>query len=290
VTDNREIQALIRLLDDPDELIYNHIREKLIDFGIEVIPALEEVWEHESFGMLFQNRIEDIVHQIQFEDILHQISNWKHSETHDLLQGIILIAKYQYPDLDECVIHTFFDRTFQEIWLELNNNLTALEKIRIINHMLFEEHGFTGNTTNYHSPQNSFINHVIETKRGNPISLAIIYLILAQRLNIPIYGVNLPRHFILAYADEFVFKPERVEDSSIMFYINPFSKGTVFSKREIEYFIKQLKLPSLPEYFQPCSNVQIINRVCNNLIYSYDKLGYEEKVNEIKRILDVLNE
>ena len=286
---NQEIQALIQLLDDPDEEVYSHVKTKLLDFGTEVIPALEEVWEHEaSFGLLFQNRIEEITHEIQFEHVLADLNKWKNSEEQDLLQGVLLIARYQYPDMDAQAIHKFFDRAVQNIWLELNNNLTALEKIRIVNHMIFNEERFSGNTTNYHAPQNSFINNVVESKKGNPISLGIVYMVIAQRLNMPVYGVNLPRHFVLAYADEYFTAANRIQDSSVMFYINPFSKGTVFSKKEIEYFIKQLKLPSMPEFFQPCTNLDIVIRVCNNLINAYNQLGYLDKVKEIKALQSVL--
>jgi regulator of sirC expression with transglutaminase-like and TPR domain len=113
-------------------------------------------------------------------------------------------------------------------------------------------------------------------------------MIIAQRLNMPVYGVNLPRHFVLAYADEYFTRPDRIQDSSVMFYINPFSKGTAFSRKEIEYFIRQLKLPSLPEFFQPCSNLDILIRVCNNLINSYNQLGYPDKVNEVKALQNIL--
>ncbi len=287
---NSEIQALIHLLDDPDEQIYTHVKEKLLNLGVEVIPALEDVWEHEAaFGLLFQNRIEEITHEIQFEHVLAHLVKWKNSEEQDLLRGVLLVAQYQYPDMNQQSIYQYFDQLVQNVWLELNNNLTALEKIRIVNHILFTDEEFSGNTTNYHAPQNSFINNVIESKKGNPISLGIIYMIVAQRLNLSVYGVNLPRHFVLAYADEYLIQPDRIEDSSVLFYINPFSKGTVFSKQEIEYFIKQLKLPSLPEFFQPCSNLQILIRVCNNLINSYSKLGYVEKVEEIKKMQDILS-
>jgi regulator of sirC expression with transglutaminase-like and TPR domain len=90
-----------------------------------------------------------------------------------------------------------------DVWLEINDELTAMEKVKIINHILFDVHQFSGNIANYHAPQNSFINSVLETKKGNPVSLGILYMIIAQELQIPIYGVNLPEHFIVAYVDEY---------------------------------------------------------------------------------------
>jgi regulator of sirC expression with transglutaminase-like and TPR domain len=284
-----ELSALISLLDDPDEHVFNQIQEKLLSLGQEVIPHLETAWEN-SFDPLFQNRIENIIHKIQFDSIKEDLHNWAMLGGHNLLFGTILVARYQYPDLDEEKIKKQIDVIRQDVWLELNNNLTALEKVRVINHILFEVHGFGGNTTNFHAPQNSYINNVLESHRGNPLSLAILYTIIAQSLNIPIFGVNLPEHFIVAYKEESDFPAitEDLQHGNILFYINPFSKGSVFSRKEIDTFLKQLKLEPEATYYEPCSNIDIIKRLIRNLILAFEKLGYVEKMNELKSLLQGL--
>lgn len=283
--DKNEINALISLLDDPDEAVFRHIREKLLSLGEEVIPELESAWES-SFDAVFQERVENIIQSIQFDRVKHELMAWALPGHQDLLEGALLIAKYQYPDLNEIQVRKYLDQMKQDIWLELNNNLTALEKVRVINHIIFDVHGFGGNTTNFHAPQNSLINTVLETKRGNQVSLSIIYAVIAQDLHIPIYGVNLPEHFILAYVDQggtsgvVTDDPERV-----LFYINPFSRGSVVSKKEIDAFIRQHRLEEKPEFYTPCSNLVIIKRLLNNLLHAYEKLGYALKVDEIRRLI-----
>ncbi len=286
--ENSEIQALIRLLDDPDEKIYTQIETKLVSMGEEVIPYLESAWEHESWGISFQDRIENIIHTIQFEQVKERLSNWGINGTHDLLKGMILVAQYQYPDLDENRIYEKIEKIEKDIWLELNEALTALEKVRIINHILFEVHGYSSNVKSFHSPQNSFINEVLDSKKGNPISLSILYSIIAQKHGIPLIGVNLPKHFILAYRDDFMIDLRPDGDIKVLFYVNPFSRGAVFSKREVDDFLKQLDIEPKPEYYLPCSNVEIMQRVLNNLIYSYQKLGYSDKVEELKELKKLL--
>ncbi len=179
--DSSEIQALINLLDDPDDKIYTQIESKLISMGEVVIPHLENAWEHDSWGITFQGRIENIIHAIQYDQIKEKLTNWTNISSHDLLAGIILIAQYQYPDLDENRIHEQIEAINKDVWLELNNTLTALEKVRIINHIIFDVHGFSSNVKSFHSPQNSFINEVLDSKKGNPISLSILYSIIAQK-------------------------------------------------------------------------------------------------------------
>ena len=219
---NSEIKALISLLDDTDKEIYSHIEEKLVSIGREAIPLLEDAWSN-SFDALQQQRIEHIVHKIQFDTLFEELKLWIYTRDEDLLLGAIIIARYQYPDLDEEKIHEQLNKIKRDIWLELNENMTALEQINVINHVLFVTHGFGGNTSNYHAPQNSFINTVLESHRGNPLLLSIIYQLACQQVSIPVYGVNLPEHFVLAYLEK---EPaENPELRKVLFYINAFSKG-----------------------------------------------------------------
>ena len=282
----RELNALISLLDDPDEGVFNEVSMRFLSLGEEVIPILENAWEN-SFDTLIQNRIEGIIHQIQFEQVKLGLLNWMKPENQNLLQGTFLIAKYQYPDLEFSKVEKQLNQIKQDVWLELNDNLTALEKVKIINHILFDVHHFSGNTTNYHAPQNSYINNVLESKKGNPLLLSVVYAIVAQSLDVPIYGVNLPEHFILCYVDT-NSKLLATNENSILFYVNPFSKGSIFGKAEVDAFLKQLKLEPRALFYEPCSNKEIIKRLLRNLIASYEKLGYPDKSKELKSLLDIL--
>lgn len=288
--DKNQVHALISLLDDPDEVVYSQIKDKLLSMGADVIPVLESAWEN-SFDSVLQQRIEGIIHRIQFDNMKRSLREWSLPEQQDLLTGALLVARYQYPDLDEAHIRKHIEQIKQDIWLELNNNLTPLEKVRVINHILFDVHGFSANTTNYHAPQNSYINNVLETKKGNPVSLSIIYAVIAQDLRIPIYGVNLPEHFILAYVDNSPgFSLDSDNADRVLFYINPFSRGAPVNKKEIDAFLRQQRLEHKPEFFTPCSNLMIVRRLMNNLIMSYEKLGYPTKVDELRQLRDALDD
>lgn len=286
--EEKELKAMIMLLEDPDEEIFVQIKDRLLSMGHNVIPALEDVWEH-TFNSILQQRIEEIIQTIQFTTVQEELKIWAATGGNDLLAGTMLIARYQYPDLDEITIRKQIDQIKKDVWIELNPNLTAYEKVRVINHILYDVYNFTGNTTNYHAPQNSYINNVVESKRGNPLLLSILYSVIAQGLNMPIYGVNLPEHFILAYVDDFHVNRSNDEEQEILFYINPFSRGAVFSRREIDIFLKQLKLEQNRIYYESCSNVEIIKRQLRNLIFAYEKLGYPNKVEDLNVLLDVLN-
>ncbi len=280
----KEVIALITLLDDPDEVIYDQVKDRFVVLGPPAIPHLETAWEN-SFDAIMQKRIENIIHTIQFETLQKALKAWAKNDQDDLLKGILILARYQYPDLDENKIRKQLATIKQDVWLELHEDLTALEKVKIINHILFEVHQFSGNITNYHAPQNSFLNNVLESKKGNPLMLSVVYLLICNELKIPVYGINLPQHFVLAYLNDdanLMDVNNKTLSNNILFYINPFSKGLLFNQKDIDQFLKQLNLDLEPKYYLPCSNIDIIKRCINNLIFSYEKLGYVEKVEELK--------
>lgn len=280
----KEVIALITLLDDPDEDIYAQVRDRFVALGYPTIPHLETAWEN-SLDAIMQKRIESIIHTIQFENLQKTLKLWAKDEQDDLLKGILILARYQYPDLDENKIKKQLHQIKQDVWLDLHDDLTALEKVKVINHILFEVHQFSGNITNYHAPQNSFINNVLESKKGNPLMLSVVYMLICKELNIPVYGINLPQHFVLAYINDYanlIDVNNKTLSNNILFYINPFSKGLVFNQKDIDQFLKQLNLDAEAKYYLPCNNVEIIKRCLNNLIFSYEKLGYVEKVAELR--------
>lgn len=292
--DKKELNALISLLDDPDKNVFLQVREKLLSIGEQVVPALESVWE-QSFDTDIQNKVEDIIHDIQFNATVAALKEWSQEPEQNLLSGALIIAKYQYPDLNVEKVKKHILQIRQDVWLELNDKLTALEQVKIINHILFEVHNFSGNTQNYHAPQNSYINNVLESKKGNPLSLSLIYLIVAQDLKIPIYGVNLPEHFVLCYKDVHQLlsvrtkRDEEMMAKGILFYINPFSRGAVFGKGQLDIYLKKMDLKIEASHYQPCTNLEMIKRLLRNLVFSYKKLGYPEKEEELRKMLEALD-
>ena len=280
-----EVNSLIRLLDDPDQEIYNHVHDKLLSYGSEAIEHLESAFE-QAFDAVQQDRIANLVHEIQFGIIKNDLKLWLHGGAFDLLQGILVINRYQYPDLDEQKIINQVEAIKRDIWIQMMHEASPKEQIKLINHVFYNIYGFSGNTSNHLDPQNSYLSQVLETKKGNQISLAIIYSIIAQKLDIPVYGVNLPQHFILAYLDE---SQQSEFESGILFYINAFNKGFIFGRRDVDMFLKQLNLNFDKQFYEPCSNTDIVKRILRNLISSYEHLGSIEKVNELNELLGILD-
>ncbi len=288
---DNSVLALVRLIEDPDESIYEHVRDELISKGPQIIPILESSWEAEDYGLLFQTRIENLINEIQFISAKNRLKKWIESPNKDLLEGAIIVAQYQYPNVDEDEIKNKVQLIRKDIWLELNEGQTAYEKVRIFNKVFYGKFGFKGNSQNFHSPLNSYINTVLETKKGNPLSLCLLYSVLACSLDMPIHGVNLPNHFILAYMDEYntATLSGNANEFGVLFYINAFSRGGIFDENEIKAFLKGINKEELSEYFAPCSNTDIIKRMVTNLINSFQQSGSKRKVNELTELRNLFD-
>jgi regulator of sirC expression with transglutaminase-like and TPR domain len=269
-----ELKALVSLLDDEDAQIVTHVEEKILSLGTSIIPFLEQEWES-NFNPQVQRRIEDLIHALQYELLKDRIKEWYASPDQDLLTGMWLVATYQYPDLELLKLRQDLEQIYYETWLEFKPDLYPFDQVKVINSVLFSKLKFGANTKNFHSPGNSMINVVLETHKGNPITLCVIYFLVAQKLKLPVYGVNLPNLFVLTYKDE----------RHPPFYINAFNKGLIFSKQDIENYISELHLTPQSSFFEPCSNLEIVRRVFRNLIMSFDKMGEHAKAEEVKELL-----
>ncbi len=283
---NTELDALASLLDEPDENIYSRVKEKIFSYGSEAIPVLENAWDN-SIDEKINTRITGIINEIHLETVFVELKNWKTNFPGNLLKGFLIVGKYHNPTLDEKKVVEKLGQIIQDVWLELNNRLTPLEKVKVINHILFDIHKFKANRSDILSPDNFFIDTLFEKKKGNPVSLGILYIIIAQSLKIPVYGVNLPQNFILAYTDKF-YKTQKPAKRNVRFYMNAFNRGAVFTIREIDLFLKQANLKPDDSYYLPCDNITIIYRVLNTLCVSYENLGKTGRVKDIKKFLTAL--
>jgi regulator of sirC expression with transglutaminase-like and TPR domain len=288
--DTKKLHALISLLDDPDVEIYSTVESVLRNEQIEIVPELERAWEV-SVDRVFQERVENIIHSLQFDSLKKALKEWAESGDKDFLYAVFLVAKYQYPELSYSVVLDTIKKIKKDIWMELNGHLTSLEKISIVNHVLFDKYKFSRNSKELLSPKNNYINDVLDSRLGNPVSLSVIYSAVCQGLGMPVYGVNLPKNFILVYLDEDISVENETcqqQKCSAQFYINPINNGAIIGKREIEVFLNQQKVSVLNNYFTPCSNVSVVKRILNNLRFSFDSMGEDDKKNEIIELMGIL--
>jgi len=279
VTDKTELLALLKLIDDPDPEIFSHIEDKVIEIGPSALPYLESAYKRTS-DHLSSDRINTLLNKIQYNKTSSSLIHWKKRTKQNLIDGSLILSTFHYPEQNEQNIRDAIKKIKQDVWLELNEEFTSLEKIHILNHVFFKIYNFKGNKTNLSQPQNSLLKDLLDNKQGNSVILSILYMEIAQSLDLPVYGVNLPENFILAYLNSGSLS----SDSKALFYINPFNEGVVFSKEDINTFVNQLELQPEKKYFEPCDNQTVLRRLMRELGNAYELAGDYDKCDDIKKL------
>lgn len=282
---NKEISALFTLIDDPDEEVFGAVSEKIIDYGKNIIPSLEHLWETIPDENI-QHRIELLIHRLHYRDLSEDFRQWNVSGHHDLVLGALLVCKFQYPDLSTTPVLQEVEKIRRNIWLELNNYLTPLEQVNIVTSILYSYYGLKGGETNFQETNEFLLHKVLEAKRGNQISNGILYLILSELLDLPVKAIQIPRQFVLAY-----FKPgysdENLENpqDKIEFYIDPLS-GQVFTQKDVQSYFKRITAEPEPSFFKPQTNKAVIRYLITETSKCFED---EKNIYKQKELLDLAN-
>ncbi|MFZ9939302.1 MAG: transglutaminase-like domain-containing protein [Bacteroidia bacterium] len=291
---DERLRAMVSLLDDPDPEIHQQVQQDLDALGVKAVAQLEDLWI-QTEEVNERRSFEKVIHRLQWNNIQHNLKDWLKGDRSDLLTALCIIARYQYPNLDEQAIRQTLQAIRIEVWMGFNEQMTALEQVRHLNHVLFRVHKFRGNTDEYLNPNNNFINKVLETRKGNPLMVGLVYMLIAQKLDLPIYGVNLPQHFVLAYLERDGFmsplKKDDAQQSHLrrpLFYINAFNLGSVFGKRDVDQFLKMVQVEPSEQYYRACSNTEILLRLCANLESSYRDAEEFHKIPEIQALARII--
>ena len=282
---NKEISALFTLIDDPDEEVFVAVSDKIIDYGKNIIPNLEHLWETTPDEDV-QGRIEILIHRLHYRDLSEDFRQWNVSGHHDLMLGALLACKFQYPDLSTTPVLQEIEKVRRNIWLELNNYLTPLEQINIVTSILYSYYGLKGGETNYLETNEFLLHKVLEAKRGNQISNGILYLVLCELLDIPVKALSVPKQFVIAYfkpgySDENLKNPQE----KIEFFIDP-TTGQVFTHKDVETYFKRIGVPPSASYFKPRPNKKVIQQLLEETSKCFDD---EKNRYKKKELIDLAN-
>jgi regulator of sirC expression with transglutaminase-like and TPR domain len=284
----KRLEALIYLLDDPDQQVYETVEKELLKQNHNIIPALEDKWES-SFDENCQERIENLIQNLHFKKTKKQLRSWITANSDDLMEGFICVDRFQYPDINLLNLKQKIENIRRTVWLELNNSLTLLEKITILNHFIFHINGFSINLNNINSPQNCYLNQVLETKKGNPVSIAILYTILARQLGLPARLTDFPNNPLVAMVDADLAKKVYGKNSltNVIFYINPSNKGAITNRKEIDYHLKKYNKLTTEKYAEPVADQVIIRRLLESLKEGFHAAGFVEKEMKIAEMINL---
>lgn len=280
-----EIEILISLLDDPDEKIYAGVRDQLFFHGAEALPWLEKAWETTTDDMA-RTRIETITQAIQKECLFAEMDTWVATGGADLLQGGLLLSRFHYTGLDEKEAIQMAGGLTQDLWLEMNQQFTPLEKVKVLNHIFFDVHGFAPILNPTPPISELLIHEVIRRKKGSPVTLGILYLMMAQSMHLPLLGVNIAGHFAAAWLNRPIASvtfPSSVQ--SVDFYINAPIKGAVFTQDDILAFLDKHGIASKPSFFLPMSNTSAVKLLADRMMMAYERDNDQNRIEQFKIFL-----
>ena len=288
--ETKEISALFTLIDDPDEEVFSSVSERIVHYGRGIIPNLENLWENTASNNI-QERIEMLIHRLHYSDLVNDISEWRDSAYHDLLFGSLLVAKFQYPELHTTPVIQEIEKIRRNVWLELNSFLTPLEQANVVSNILYNYYSLKGTEVGYINPDDFFIHKVLQSKKGNAFSNGILYLVLAELLDIPVRAINIPRQFVLAFfnTDYDLSQPDDNPQHKIAFYVDA-TTGHPFTHKDVENYFKRISVPPIPSYFKPLSKKRIIQMLLEELAHCFETpetLYKKNEVTELAALLDI---
>ncbi|MDX1958493.1 MAG: transglutaminase-like domain-containing protein [Leptospiraceae bacterium] len=256
------------------ELEFSNSKEKAIQeiakrlpFHISLLPIIDDL-KDSSLRLTVRNYFRDIQLAMIEENLILLAKSPKSTNYLELEKYVFLLSLVG----DEFAVYKSFVSELDRIsirlgeLLELNRPILTDEmKVHLLSRVIYEEEGFNGNQYFYHNPENSYLTKVLATKSGIPISLSVLYILIARRQNLPVYGVNFPLHFMISY-----------ESNDYFTFMDPFNAGVLVDKETCQKFLHANGYPESSEYFYRTSTLSILKRMYNNLLSLYKKNGEKE--------------
>ena len=273
-----QIKALVRLLSDENDRVVKTISNRLIEIGDSAVPFLQEA-EIEQPEMA--RRIEAVLDEIRGARLEEEFRDLVSSpdDPIDLEKGELLIARYAYPTLDVAAYAQRLDDMAREMRDRIGQRVSGEEAVKTLSRYLFTEQGFRGNNKNYYEADNSYLNRVLDRRTGIPISLSIVYLLIAQRLDLPVFGIGMPGHFLVK------FESERYK-----VFVDCFNAGALLTEKDCARFLRQAGYGFEEKFLQKSSTRGILIRTLKNLVAIYHKLEEPVKEARLTRFVELLGD
>jgi regulator of sirC expression with transglutaminase-like and TPR domain len=284
-----EISALFKLIDDPDEEVFNTIADRLLNYGTPIIPDLEHLWEN-TLDEATLERIEIMIYKLRLQDLKEAFIEWKSKPDPSLFEGALLVTKFQFPELAIDSLRHQMEKIRRNIWLELNNYLTPLEQANVIRNILFSYYQIKGVEVNYEKPEEFLISAPLQSKKGNAIANTLLYAELCQQLEIQAQFINIPKQCIIAfYASD--WDPEEIVPNPqefIQFYVEG-TTGNAFSQKDLDQYMIRSNIEPKNSYYKALSNVKIIKKHLLEFAKCFNSPTLQYKQKDLTDLADLLD-
>lgn len=276
--EKNEISSLIRLMDDEDDFVWSHVREKLMSLGEDVLPFLDIAVRDEN--LVLRRRAIQLINAIlpnQIGEKIRKLVVKAKGGDIDLEQGVMILTEYGYPDFNPEECRKILDELAAGLKKNIPANASPDRIVRELTHFLFIDQGFKGDKKNFFDKDNSYFNKVLIHRKGLPISLSVLCILISLRLNLNIVGVGLPCHFIAMH-----------NTSGQPIYFDPFNRGKVLTIEGCKELVNSFGFEFKEAQLTPVSNRDILLRMIHNLEVTFnqsDQQGDAKNMAEFATIL-----
>ncbi len=269
---DNELDALIHLLDDPSPEVQQAVHSRLGELGRDVLPHLHLAQNNAAEPL--RTRIAEASHDLHVSLVVQAWASLMDQPAPDLERGAFLLALYRFPNLDIPAYRAQLDDFAEQVRPRVRK-VEGFERSETLTRFMFGELGFLGNHEEYYDPDNSYLNRVIDRRRGIPIGLSVVYLLLAKRLGLPIFGVNMPVHFVVKY-----------EDAQSEIFLDVFNGGIPFTKEAGVRSLRKAGIPPHAQYFDAARPTDILLRMVRNLVHIAREAQQQQTLTELLQLLD----
>lgn len=293
-----EVDAVLYLLEDPDQEVFKHIKAKIISFGLEILPELDNIKENTQ-NSLVQKRISDIQHSIGYNNLCEDLNFWAQNNSDNLFKGISLICNYQYPGLNFEEFYFSILNIKHDVDFSIEGEKSPYTIINRINRIVFGDYGFRIVNKEGQAARHFYLNQLFKEKKGEVVMLSMLYAYLVAEMDLPIYMVKVPNNkclfaFFNKYFDRtdpelsILTRPDI--EKQILFYIDIARKGEILEKQDVQrrFFTEQQMTPSF-ETFVPLNNIAVILLFVENLCNFYEKNKInKQKLSQLNHLKEIL--
>lgn len=273
--DETQLRSLVTLLDDEDPRSYNQVRRQVLGIGSAILPFLEELRARCGPGLAA--RVDEVAAEVRFRALRSEFAALAADRQPDLEAGALLLSRFGHAGADAAVYRAWLDRIAASVAEDIREDAEPLEAVRVLSSHLFQSLGFAGNETRYYDPDNSYLSRVIDTRRGIPVTLSVLFLLLAKRLSLPVYGVGTPGHFLIGFR----------EDGEQRF-LDAFQKGRIMALPEVKRMLVRNGYDYRPEFTRAVGPRDILVRMMRNLISIYQKMGAVSRAERLSTLVEIV--
>jgi len=244
--------AIVKLLQDDDPRTVDLVKDELARQGSAAIPSLQDLLT--MYDERVTEHVKDVMGRIDSEEAGRELGRFCQNfvEHGDLEAFCWLLARAMLPGTEVAECRTLLDQWSGQIIQYPGAEDTAEDRVRLMSQFVGGQLGFRGNAEDYYNSDNTLLPRVMSTRRGIPITLALLYMFIGRRSGIPVEGINFPGHFLARH-------------NGVLF--DPFESGRIIGIPECRRILARQKLELQPNHLESATSAAIAQRVLANLLY-----------------------